>query len=346
MAKVLSARGASKGGKARANVLTPEQRKDIARQAVRARWVKAGKLKQEVKPSPPSPVEEDSANPPARPYSMFPGKVKIGHMELECHVLSDHKRVFTQNEMVRALSGVRERGHLLTYLQRNPLTADLAGLAPIEFDVPVGKNFTNKGHGYEATLLIEICDKYLEAREKDMLHPNQLGLAKQAEIIMRATAKVGIIALIDEATGYQRFREKHALQLKLQAFIAEEIQEWARTFPEEFWLQLARLEGIHYNRRFRPLRWGKYVMMFVYDAIDKDVGNELRKKNPNPRFLSNHHQWLLKFGRDKVIIQIEKVITIMKLCKDMEDFKQKFDHVFGKAPHQMSLDDFLVDVSR
>jgi len=146
--------------------------------------------------------------------------------------------------------------------------------------------------GYEATLLVEICDKYLEARDQKLLRGRQYKLADQAEIIIRACAKVGIIALIDEATGYQKVRAKNALQLKLQAFIADELQEWARMFPEEFWYELARLEGVRYSARSRPLRWGRYVMMFVYDAIDPDVGKELRKKNPSPRFMRNHHQWL------------------------------------------------------
>src|ERR1700734_4045517 len=100
---------------------------------------------------------------------------------------------------------------------------------------------------------------------------------------MRSCAKVGIIALIDEATGFQQYRAKRDLQLKLQAFIADDLQEWARMFKDEFWLELARLENIHYSPRSRPLRWGKYIMMFVYDAIDKDVGKALREKNPNPR---------------------------------------------------------------
>ena len=70
--------------------------------------------------------------------------------------------------------------------------------------------------------------------------------------MIRATAKVGIVALIDEATGYQAVRARNALQLKLQAFIAEDMQEWARMFPQEFWLELARLEGVRYSPRSRP----------------------------------------------------------------------------------------------
>jgi hypothetical protein len=156
---------------------------------------------------------------------------------------------------------------------------------------------------------------------------------------MRASAKVGIIALIDEVTGYQKIRQKRALELKLQAFIADDMQEWARMFPEQFWLELARLEGVRYSPRSRPLRWGKYVMVFVYDAIDADVGRELRKKNPNPHFLQNHHQWLQEFGREKVREQITKVITIMQLCGDMEEFKSQFARVFKKTPLQMQFDE-------
>ena len=111
-------------------------------------------------------------------------------------------------------------------------------------------------------------------------------------------------------------------------------------FPDEFWFELARLEGIRYSARSRPLRWGKYIMMFVYDAVDKDVGKELRKKNPTPHFLKNHHQWLKQFGREKVNNQIQQVIAIMKLCNDMDDFRTKFKKVFNKAQvgDQLSLD--------
>lgn len=110
-------------------------------------------------------------------------------------------------------------------------------------------------------------------------------------------------------------------------------------FKEEFWLELARLEGIHYSPRYRPIRWGKYIMAFVYDAVDPDVGKELRSLNPNPRFLRNHHQWLKEFGRQRVHDQIERVITIMKLCNDMNEFREKFAKAFKKTPLQMSFAD-------
>lgn len=346
-AKQLSSVGASKGGQARANVLTPQERSEIAQKAVRARWIKAGKLKEIAPPSPPD-ERDTNVGPgsgskivaaPAIPHSLLTGNLKIADVELECHVLSDHRRVLTQREVVRVLSGGRESGNIQRYLDRNPLTQGKLDTYPtIHFAIPGNRIIAT---GYEAILLVEICDQYLLAREQGLLKSSQLKLAAQAEIVVRACAKVGIIALIDEATGFQKIREKRALQIKLQAFIAEELQEWARMFPEDFWLELARLEGVRYSPRSRPLRWGKYVMMFVYDAIDKDVGRELRKKNPNPHFLKNHHQWLEKFGRDQVHDQIERVVTIMKLCDDMEDFRAKFARVFKKSEERQGLFDWM-----
>ena len=81
-------------------------------------------------------------------------------------------------------------------------------------------------------------------------------------------------------------------------------------------------------------------MAFVYDAIDGDVGKELRKKNPNPHFKQNHHQWLKEFGKDKLIGQIQSVITIMKLCNDMDEFRAKFDRVFKKTQQTEMFKDF------
>ena len=338
-ASKLSKLGAAKGGKARASVLSPEERKEIGRNAVGARWKKAkGEGYSLPAPQQTEPViaQGTQTPPPEGPHSLFQGKVMLGDLQLEAHVLNDFRRVFTQREVVKAISGGRESGALLAYTERNPLIDNsyVAG-AVIQFKIPGNPTPAN---GYEATLLIDICDKYLQAREKKLLKSSQLHLAKQAEIITRACAKIGIIALIDEATGYQKFRAKRSLQIKLQAFIAEEMQEWARMFPEEFWLEIARMEGIHYSPRHRPLRWGKYVMAFVYDAIDKDVGKKLREINPDPHFRTNHHQWLKDFGRDKVNNHLQRVIAVMKLCTNMTDFQGKFAKVFSRD-YQYSFDD-------
>ena len=330
MAKELTvSKYAAKGGKARASVLTPEQRKEIAQTAARARWGEKDESKQ-------ASESADQHKPivleptPKLPVSMFPGKLSIADGKYLCYVLDNGKRVISQREVVRALTG-QSKGDISRYLDSQNLkpfiSNKLVAGQTIQFTI-AGNPVT--ANGYEATLLLDICDAYLKARDQGVLASNQAHLAKQAEIITRACAKLGIIALIDEATGYDKFKKKQEYQLKLQAFIADELQEWARMFPEEFWFELARLEGVHYSPRSRPLRWGKYVMMFVYDAVDADVGKELRKKNPDPHFLSNHHQWLRKFGREKVHDQITRIVTVMKLCNDMNEFRQKFMRLFDR----------------
>lgn len=59
-------------------------------------------------------------------------------------------------------------------------------------------------------------------------------IASQAEILMRGFARVGIVALIDEVTGYQRDRKRDALAAILEKYIAKEMRPWLKTFQLEF----------------------------------------------------------------------------------------------------------------
>lgn len=320
------------GAKARNDALSPAERKLIAQKAVKARWAKAGKV---------MTTQEEKLRESAVPYSMFQGTLNLADIELPCHVLSNEKRVIAQREITGLLTG-NKKGGLDRYLMASNLQNFLPERLKNKSLDQVMQLFTvSQGlvaQAFEGEDVVDICEMYLKARDAGVLLKNQMHLAAKAEIIVRSFAKTGIVALIDEATGYQQVRAKNALQLKFQAFIADELQEWAVMFPEEFWFELARLEGINYSPKSRPLRWGRYIMMFVYDSIDKDIGKLLREKNPNPKFKQNHHQWLKKFGKDKVHDQINKVVTIMKLCKNMEDFRQKFSIVFAKTPAQLELD--------
>ena len=354
-ARTLAKLGASKGGKARNFTLTKEERSEIARKAVWARWKKEKgedyrpprpreKLPQEGNKTVDSKPTKDKGE---LPYSMFSGEATIGKTTLECHVLNDFKRVLTQRKMIASLNMARgsrpgmggdRLANFVTGKLISPfIPSKLRGAitCPIRFLTDQRK----PAYGYEAMILADLCESVLQARDAGVLQSQQEDIAKQCEILLRSFAKIGIIALIDEATGYQKVRAKRALQVKLQAFIAEEMQEWARMFPEEFWLELARLEGTHYSPRSRPLRWGKYVMAFVYDAIDKDVGEKLREINPDPHHGKNHHQWLKQFGRQRVDRQIHRVIGMMEACQSIEEFKRKFARVFKNMPIQSDFED-------
>ena len=104
---------------------------------------------------------------------------------------------------------------------------------PVKFLTPGGI-----AHGYPATLLVDLCNAVLSAREAGILQHQQLHIARQCEVLIRSLASVGIIALVDEATGYQRVREERALATILERWITKEHERWTQTFPYEFYEEI------------------------------------------------------------------------------------------------------------
>ena len=101
-------------------------------------------------------------------------------------------------------------------------------------------------------------------------------------MLMRALAHVGIIALVDEATGYQDQREKDELRSILKAYISEDLLPWTERFPREFFKQIYRLHGWEFNKkttRHTPLV-GKLINRWVYEQLPKGVLGELQTRNP------------------------------------------------------------------
>ena len=185
-----------------------------------------------------------------------------------------------------------------------------------------------KATGYEAALLIEICRAYLHAKDDHVITKRQIPLVKKADDIIRSCAQTGIIDLIDKATGYQKVNEEYTLRSALKACIADKIQEWEKMFPDDFWSELARLENVEDSPGNRLSGWGNYITAFVYDAVDDDFENELRSDNPYPFFNQDQNQWLRNYNKNKIRKHLIRVTSVMKTCKDLADFKDKFSYVF------------------
>src|SRR5690606_38364207 len=139
----------------------------------------------------------------------------------------------------------------------------------IEFRLPSGQ----KAFGYNAELLPQVCEVYLKARDANQLNKSQIHVAKQADILMRGLATVGIVALVDEATGYQRDRASDALAKILEQFIAKELQPWVHTFPDVFYEELFRLRGLEFPKETvkRPQYFGHLTNDIIYDRIAPGV---------------------------------------------------------------------------
>jgi len=240
-----------------------------------------------------------------------------------------------------AKGGADRLGRFVGQKRIKPFVSE-ALAARIEVPIPfIPKDGGPAGSGYEATALAAICGAVVVAMAERRLQKQQEHIGQQAGRLLSAFANLGIIALVDEATGYQKERAADAMQRKLDAYISGDMREWDKMFPDDFWEEMARLEGLDEAPKVRPLRWGKYVMAFIYDAMDKDVGNKLREINPNPRFRKNHHQWLAEYGKDRLVKHLWQVIGVMKTCHSMWDFRGRFAHVFKNTPLQLDWTDQL-----
>jgi hypothetical protein len=153
-----------------------------------------------------------------------------------------------------------------------------------------------------------------------------------------ACAKVGLEALIDEATGYQYYRERDALEVKLRAYLEKEMRKWERTFPDELWVEFGRLTNWRGSVTQRPKYWGHLVMKLIYEYLDPDVAQWLKENAPEPRHGQNYHQWLTsQYGLKKLIEHIWMVVGIAKTCFDMDELKQKMEQMFGKGKIQYNM---------
>jgi hypothetical protein len=150
--------------------------------------------------------------------------------------------------------------------------------------------------GYKATILPEICDALLDARKAGVLKTDQeKRYGEYAEILVRTFSKIGIIALVDEVTGFQAERDEEDLQRLLALYLSEERLKWARMFPHEYYRQLFRLKGWTYSpisvkplsRTFRYyLHHGKHRRYLTVKRIVlfKD-GNFKEMKGTKPFFM-------------------------------------------------------------
>ena len=188
-------------------------------------------------------------------YATHKGNIKIGDLELECYVLSDKRRVFVKKAMGNAF-GLQSKGgnaFTKTMTQGNTIRSILGDEILNKIDNPIVFSKSEKSktqgsyHGYEADILIEICDAIFQGNKEGKLHTSQEFLAKQSEILIRSFAKVGVIALIDEVTGYQEDRNRQALQEILDSYLSKEFSPWAKRFPDEFYKEIFRLKGLDYN---------------------------------------------------------------------------------------------------
>lgn len=276
---------------------------------------------------------------PESPFAKYKGELSLGGSSVDCYVLDDKSRVISLRAAVKAIAKI-EGSNLGDYIGVSALkpyiNKALVLDETVEFNIP-GTQL--KGRGIPAERFLDICQAYVGAFSSgELTTERQREIAINCSILLASCAKVGLIALIDEATGYQYEREKNALQIKLRAFIADELRDWEKTFPDELWEEFGRLTKWKGKLHHRPKWWGKLVLELIYDALDPDIAEHLRNNKPKPRFGQNYHQWLTEdVGLKSLVTHIHQIVGIAKTCNSMNELRQKVAHYYNKQPMQLAL---------
>jgi hypothetical protein len=347
--KLRLGQGRARSGYARAAKLLPEERSAIASAAAKARWAeKAGP-----RPAGLPKVLEGYAN-----------TLDLVGTKLPCAVIEGPdgiQRILTEHGITRAILGTRsgaskrlkraatDEGALLPLFvapsQLNEfITKDLLDgpLRPIDY-----VHGDRVVRGYDASILVAVCGVWLKAREAGALQKQQLAKAQQAEILTLALAETGIVALIDEVTGYEKVRPQNALQSYLELVIRKELAAWAKKFPDEFYENIYRLKGWKWpgmqKNRFSVVAY--YTKDLIYNRLGPGILEELETKSPKNEkgYRPNKlHQWLTEdIGNPMLAQHIHSIMMFQRLAIANGDSWNKFlltvDKVLPKKGNTLEL---------
>lgn len=298
--------GKAKGGFARAEILGPERRQEIAKKAAAARWGE-GTL----------------------PRATHSGDMKITtDVHIPVYVLEDGTRLITQRGLQTTIGmstgGASSGAHRIAqFAGKIAIKANISNDLSVRLKSPIfflPQHGGRAAYGYEATTLIDLCELLLAARDAKSITDAQGVYVAAADIVIRAFAKVGIIAVIDEVTGYQEIRPKDALEAFLQKIVAKELAVWAKKFPDEFYQNIYKLKGWPWPgmKKNRYSVVARYTTDLVYERIAPGLIEDLRRKSPpnekgqRPNKL---HQWLTEeIGNPMLAQHLHSLIMFQRLA--------------------------------
>jgi len=271
------------------------------------------------------------------PFAKWRGQIDLGGEELDVYVLNDETRVLSSGSTTKALANV-ERGSLQDYIGQKALNAfidkEKVLQESIRFSIP-GTQWV--GLGITTEHFESICRGYVQALyERAPLTDRQKEIAIKAAVLTSGLTRTGLDALIDEATGYQYERAEDALQVKLRAFIADELRAWEKTFPDELWEEFGRLTNWKGSLTKRPKWWGKLVIELIYDTLDEDVAAYLKENKP-PAGVRWHQQLTDNYGARQLVSRCYEVIGMSKTCDHIRELREKVAMHYGKKPVQFTL---------
>lgn len=307
--------GRAKGGIARAEALSPETRSEIAKKGARGRWG----LK-------------------ATHKGNFRDEFGI---DVDCYVLNDEQKtaVISQRGMGEAL-GLGSSGSRLPRFVAGKTISQYVGPElreklekPVVFQAQVGGPDTlTQVHGYDVTILIDLCKAITEAEAEKKLLPHQASIGKQAHVILNASAKAGIKGLVYALAGYNATREEVIAAFK--TFVREEAREYEKEFPAQLYREWYRLYELPKPERNRPWKFMHLTVEQVYKPLARSNGKILeltkkaRKGSPSERH-KKLHQFLSEIGVKVLRTHLGQLLGIAQVSASKEQYEKNVNKVFG-----------------
>lgn len=260
--------------------------------------------------------------------------LELGNVKIPCYVLEDGTRVLSGRGIQKSLGTISKSGQWLEgFVNKKTVSPHFtAGVLeqlnhPIAFVRPDAGGSQSTTYGYEATLLIDIIDAVIDANRAGV--EIESTVVESAFVLSKALKKVSIIALVDEATGYQYDREKRELQAIVKALISDQILEWQEAFHLSFYKEIFRLWGIPFtetNIKRKPQFIGHITNRFVYQNMPKGVFILEKLKSKTPKTDGGNYKYRLhqsltpETGRET----LKKVIYTVEALASISEDKSKF----------------------
>lgn len=326
MSEMQNKSGKAQGGVARAMVLSADRRTEIARKAAETRWSGDGQvLAPDIK----------------RAIYGSPEKLlKIGDVEVECYVLEDGTRVLSGRGMQQAIGlGGEAKTHgakLRSFLSLESIKPFVNDDLAMALENPV--RFMRPGRGgvpaiaNEATLLIDVCEAIIRAKDAKGFRKVWLPLVHKAQIITLSFAKAGIIAAVDEVTGYQEVRERDAIQKIIDKYLTDYARKWSKVFPDSFWEKLLRVKGYEsYIGLKRPSFVGHWVNDIVYDRIAPGIRQKLKELNPRTESGNRRYKNTQFMTLDHGIPELKEHLSKTQVLMDAASSSKEFDRLLNRS---------------
>jgi P63C domain len=275
------------------------------------------------------------------------GELKIFDITIPCAVLEDHTRLLTQRGVfvslgrhknpARGQASIDDRPAFLAAKNLEPYIPDelREKWAPVPFRSRGGYG-GNVAFGYRAEILPMVCNVFIDADEDGATTSRQKPTVERCRLLVRGLAVVGIVALVDAATGYERIRDQLALQQILETYISAELLPWQKTFPDQFYEELFRLRGWQYRPLSvkRPILVGKLTKDLVYKRLAPGVLDallELTPRKDNGRLEHHLHRHLTpEEGRIALERHLHTVTAMMRGSTTWEGFKRLLDRALPR----------------